>query len=36
LHLRKEEEVYLPLFEKYVAPEEQQKVLDAMHETGDD
>jgi hemerythrin-like domain-containing protein len=36
LHLRKEEEVYLPLFEKYVAPDEQQRVLDAMHETGDD
>jgi hemerythrin-like domain-containing protein len=34
LHLLKEEEVYLPLFEAFVAPDEQQKILDAMHETG--
>lgn len=34
LHLHKEEEVYLPLFEEYVTPAEQQRVLDAMHETG--
>ena len=36
LHLRKEEEVYLPFFEKYIAPDEQQRVLDAMHETAAD
>jgi iron-sulfur cluster repair protein YtfE (RIC family) len=32
LYLRKEESVYLPLFEQYVTPEVQQQVLDAMHE----
>jgi uncharacterized protein (DUF2249 family)/hemerythrin-like domain-containing protein len=32
LHLRKEEDVYLPLFEQYVSLEEQQRVLDGMHE----
>ncbi len=32
LHLEKEERVYLPLFEQYVSPEDQQKVLDGMHE----
>jgi uncharacterized protein (DUF2249 family)/hemerythrin-like domain-containing protein len=31
LHLRKEEEVYLPLFARYLSPEEQQRVLDGMH-----
>lgn len=31
LHLRKEEEVYLPLFDRYLSPEEQQRVLDEMH-----
>jgi uncharacterized protein (DUF2249 family) len=33
LHLQKEEDVYLPLFEQYVTPDVQQQVLDAMHET---
>ncbi len=32
VHLAKEEEVYLPLFEQYVSAEAQQRVLDAMHE----
>lgn len=32
LHLRKEEDVYLPLFEQYVSTEDQQHVLDGMHE----
>jgi hemerythrin-like domain-containing protein len=32
LHLRKEEDVYLPLFERYVSTEDQQRVLDGMHE----
>lgn len=31
VHLAKEEEVYLPLFEQYVSDEAQQRVLDAMH-----
>jgi len=31
LHLRKEEEVYLPLFARYLSAEEQQRVLDGMH-----
>jgi hemerythrin-like domain-containing protein len=31
LHLRKEEDVYLPLFEQYVSLEDQQRVLDGMH-----
>lgn len=33
LHLAKEERVYLPLFEQQLSAGEQQKVLDAMHET---
>lgn len=33
VHLAKEEQVYLPLFEQYVSPQDQQAVLDAMHET---
>lgn len=32
LHLRKEEEIYLPLVERYLRAEEQARVLDAMHE----
>ncbi len=32
LHLEKEEQVYLPLFEKYLPIEEQQRILDGMHE----
>jgi uncharacterized protein (DUF2249 family) len=32
MHLAKEERVYLPLFEKYLSEEAQQRVLDAMHE----
>jgi hemerythrin-like domain-containing protein len=31
VHLEKEERVYLPLFERYVAQEDQQQVLDDMH-----
>lgn len=31
MHLAKEEQVYLPLFEQYVSDEAQQRVLDAMH-----
>lgn len=33
VHLEKEERVYLPLFEKYLSEEAQQRVLDGMHET---
>lgn len=36
VHLEKEERVYLPLFEQYVAPEEQQRILDGMHEAYDE
>ncbi len=36
VHLDKEERVYLPLFEKYVSEQEQQKVLDGMHEAHGD
>ena len=32
LHARKEEVVYLPLFERHIPPTEQQRILDAMHE----
>ncbi|MEO8285268.1 MAG: DUF2249 domain-containing protein [Chloroflexota bacterium] len=32
LHLEKEERVYIPLFEKYLAEEEQQDILNGMHE----
>lgn len=32
LHLEKEERVYLPLFERYLTEEEQQKVLEGMHQ----
>ncbi|HEY7126855.1 MAG TPA: hemerythrin domain-containing protein [Ktedonobacterales bacterium] len=32
LHLEKEEQVYLPLFERYLSEQEQQRVLDGMHE----
>ncbi len=32
VHLEKEERVYLPLFEKYLSLEEQQRALDGMHE----
>lgn len=35
LHARKEEVVYLPLFERYLSVEEQQRLLDAMHEHAD-
>ncbi len=34
VHLEKEERVYLPLFEQYLTADEQQRVLDGMHETG--
>lgn len=34
MHLAKEERVYLPLFEKHLSLQEQQAVLDAMHEGG--
>ena len=36
LHLEKEEQVYLPLFEQYLPVEEQQRILDGMHETFED
>ncbi len=32
VHQEKEERIYLPLFEKYLTEEEQQKALDGMHE----
>ncbi len=32
VHLEKEERVYLPLMDKYLSSEEQQHVLDKMHE----
>ncbi|MBF6613340.1 MAG: DUF2249 domain-containing protein [Chloroflexi bacterium] len=31
-HLDKEERVYIPLFEKYLSDEEQQRILGGMHE----
>ncbi len=31
-HLEKEERVYIPLFEKYLSEEEQQRILNGMHE----
>ena len=36
LHLAKEEQVYLPLFEQYLPVEEQQRILDGMHEAYED
>jgi uncharacterized protein (DUF2249 family) len=33
VHLEKEERVYMPLFEKYLPEEEQERVLQGMHET---
>ncbi|MBZ0304459.1 MAG: hemerythrin domain-containing protein, partial [Anaerolineae bacterium] len=36
VHLEKEERVYIPLFEQHVAPEEQQRILDGMHEAYDE
>jgi uncharacterized protein (DUF2249 family)/hemerythrin-like domain-containing protein len=32
MHLAKEERVYLPLLEQYVSEDEQQRMLDAMHQ----
>lgn len=32
VHQEKEERVYLPLFEQHLSPQEQQQVLDGMHE----
>jgi len=32
VHLEKEERVYIPLFEQYLPKDEQQRVLDGMHE----
>lgn len=32
VHLAKEEQVYLPLLEQYLPVEEQQRILDGMHE----
>jgi uncharacterized protein (DUF2249 family)/iron-sulfur cluster repair protein YtfE (RIC family) len=32
VHLEKEERIYLPLFEQYLPLEEQQRILDGMHE----
>ena len=34
LHLEKEERIYLPLFEEYTSSEEQERILNAMHESG--
>jgi uncharacterized protein (DUF2249 family) len=34
LHLEKEERIYLPLFEQYTASEEQERILNNMHESG--
>jgi uncharacterized protein (DUF2249 family) len=31
-HLDKEERVYIPLFEKYLPDDEQQRILNGMHE----
>ncbi|HEY63373.1 MAG TPA: hemerythrin domain-containing protein [Caldilineae bacterium] len=31
VHLEKEERVYLPLFERHLSEDEQQRVLDGMH-----
>lgn len=35
VHLEKEERIYLPLFERYVPEQEQQRILDGMHEAPD-
>jgi uncharacterized protein (DUF2249 family)/hemerythrin-like domain-containing protein len=35
VHLEKEERVYIPLFEEYLPKDEQQRVLDGMHEAPD-
>ncbi len=32
VHLEKEERIYIPLFEKYLSEEEQQRILNGMHE----
>ncbi|HET9494888.1 MAG TPA: DUF2249 domain-containing protein [Chloroflexia bacterium] len=32
VHLDKEERVYVPLFERYLSEDEQQRILDRMHE----
>jgi len=34
LHLEKEERIYLPLFEHYTSTEEQERILNNMHESG--
>jgi len=34
LHLEKEERIYLPLFEQYTSEEEQERILNSMHESG--
>ncbi len=34
LHLEKEERIYLPLFEQYTSAEEQERILNSMHESG--
>ena len=36
LHLRKEEEVFLPLFERYLTEAEQRTILDGMHEVSNE
>lgn len=36
LHMRKEEEVFLPLFERYLTEAEQRTILDGMHEVSDE
>ncbi len=35
VHLEKEERIYIPLFEEYLPKDEQQRVLDGMHEAPD-
>lgn len=36
LHTEKEERVYLPLIEQYLSPEEQQTMLDDVHESAEE
>jgi len=36
VHLEKEERVYIPLFEQYLSAEDQERILDGMHEAYDE
>lgn len=36
VHMAKEERVYLPLFERHLSPEAQQRVFEAMHEESEE